>query len=351
MDARAARYVEPGRLEVRRVDVPEPAPGEVRIRVGGCGVCGSDLHFFSGAWDPPKDATPGHEVSGVVESVGVGVSSLAIGHPVSIEPLRYCGECEHCLGGAHNQCEEGGFFIGKEDGGFGELMIAPAMACHPVPDGVTLEEAALGEPLAVAIHAIRQARVGSGLSVGVIGAGTIGLLAVAAARAAGAGTIIASARHPHQAKAARLAGADAILPTEGDAFVSAAEEACPGGVDVVVETVGGSSEPVAQAMALARKRGTVVFLGGFPGPIEMDPRTIVYKELHVIGSFTYARPGPGLRSDFQLALDWMAARRVDVAAIITHRLPLDEIQRAHEIAADKSSGSIKVVVKPAQEPV
>ena len=193
---RAAVIRAPGSIEVQDVATPAPAAGEARVRVAFCGVCGSDLHRFRGDL-PLVSVTPGHEISGVVESVGSGVTTISPGDRVCVEPIAPCGSCRYCSTGHHQLCSHARYLAGNANGGFAAFVILPATMLHRLPETITLDQAALMEPLAVAVHAVRQGEVGPGSSVCVLGAGTIGLLALQAARANGAGRVFITAKHAH----------------------------------------------------------------------------------------------------------------------------------------------------------
>jgi threonine dehydrogenase-like Zn-dependent dehydrogenase len=266
---RAAIFRAPGSIEVQDVGCPVPAAGQARVKVAFCGVCGSDLHRFRGDL-PLISVTPGHEISGVVDSVAPGVTWVAPGDKVCVEPIVPCGDCRYCRTGHHQLCTRVHYLAGDVDGGFAEFVIAPATMLHPLPDTIPLEQAALMEPLAVAVHAARQGGVGPGSSVCVLGAGTIGLLVLQAARAHGAGQVFITAKHAHQAEVATFLGADGVIAANADVAAEVARHTVGEGVDCVIETVGGHAPTPALAMNIVRKRGSVVIVGGFSSPQHTD---------------------------------------------------------------------------------
>jgi 2-desacetyl-2-hydroxyethyl bacteriochlorophyllide A dehydrogenase len=339
---RAAIFRAPGRIELHDVAAPVPGQGEARIRVAFCGLCGSDLHRFRG--DLPVIAvTPGHEISGVVDRVAEGVTSIAAGDRVCVEPLVPCGVCRYCRTGHQQLCVDAHFLAADVPGGFAEYVTVPATMLHRLPDALPLDEAALMEPLAVSVHAVRQGRVGPGSSVCVLGAGTIGLLALQAARANGAGWVSITARHPHQAEAAAVMGADNVISADADVRAEVHRVTDGEGVDCVIETVGGHAPTPALAMDIARKRGRIVIVGGFAAPQPVDFRQLVMKELDIAGSHTYDY-GPDMHRDFEVALRLVASGRVQLERLTSHHFPLARIQDACEAALTKHDGLLKAVI-------
>jgi 2-desacetyl-2-hydroxyethyl bacteriochlorophyllide A dehydrogenase len=339
---RAAVFRAPGRIEVHDVQIPEPGAGQARVRVSFCGVCGSDLHRFRGDLPMPS-VTPGHEISGTVDSVAPGVTSVAPGDRVCVEPMVPCGDCRYCRTGHHQLCAHAHYLAADVDGGFAEYLIAPAMMLHRLSEAIALDQAALMEPLAVAVHALRQGDVRPGSSVCVLGAGTIGLLVLQAARAQGASQVLITARHAHQAEAASAFGADGVIDAHHDVAAEVARLTDGEGVDCVIETVGGHAPTPALAVDIARTRGSVVIVGAFASPQPINFRQLVLKELHIVGSHTYDY-GPHMRRDFEVALGMVASGRVQLDRFTRHRFPLERIQEACLVALTKNDGLLKALV-------
>jgi 2-desacetyl-2-hydroxyethyl bacteriochlorophyllide A dehydrogenase len=338
----AAFWRGPGALELRRVPRPKVEPGQVLVQVRSCGICGSDLHVFTGGL-PPAAVCPGHEISGEVVEVAADVREVHAGERVAIEPLVTCRTCAYCRTGDYQLCTRFQLLGMMVNGGFAEYVRIPSYAAFRLPATVDLEVGALTEPLAVGVHALRLARMRLGDRVLVLGAGTIGLLCVAAAKAAGASQIWVTARHVHQQEVARTLGASRVFGGhDGDAQLSVAATECP--PDIVIETVGGRAATIDAAVGLVRPAGTVAVLGVFTGMAKMNPTLLMSKEVRLIGSVTYGRPGP--RADFDVALDMLAADPEHFRRLITHRVPLTAITSGFETAADKRSQSIKVAVRP-----
>jgi L-iditol 2-dehydrogenase len=340
---RAAFCSQPGEVVVRDVDDLVPGEGEAVVRVVACGICGSDLHWYNGTGVPPA-VCPGHEIVGEVAAVG-SAGGVREGDRVAIEPLRACRRCERCLRGDYHLCGKLRILGLSDDGGLADQVIAPLESLFVLPAGLPVRDAVLTEPLAVAVHAARIGGVDAGTDrVLVLGAGSIGLLSVVAARAMGAGEILVTARHPHQADAARRLGADRVFSTDDEGRAALAEAARETDIDVVLETVGGEARTLQQGIFAVGPGGTVVVLGVFTKDPSFPALVALAKEVRVIGSMVYNRSG-GV-ADFERTLDILADRREVLVPLITHRFSLADVDRAFQTAADKSTGAVKVVIEP-----
>lgn len=296
----------------------EPAPtGEgVRVRVASAGICGSDLHLLS--FEMPTIL--GHEIAGVLDD----------GTLVAVEPIAPCHECGPCRNGEYNLCTVGPDMIMGigQNGGMADECRVPASSIIPVPSGLSITDACLVEPLAVAVHGVRRARVLPRERVAVVGGGSIGQTAVVAVQATGA-TVALEARHEAQRQAADRLGAT----TMGD-----------GHYDVVIEAAGTSSA-LARAVELCRPGGRVVLLGSYwDGTVDIPAYAVSMKEINLIPSSMYGRVGPS--RDFEVAGALLAARPEVPGTIITHRFPLDAAAEAFTTAQDRHAGAIKVVLEP-----
>src|SRR6266542_2802201 len=230
------------KIDVRETDVPSPGPGEVLVRVRACGICGSDLHFYHGVFPAHPNISPGHEFAGEVAEVGQEVSGFEEGQRVVVEPIRRCQECAFCRTGRYHLCPKHMLLGTFAPGGLAEYVSVPAYTLYPLPGGLDFELGALVEPLAVAVHGLHLANLTVGERALVLGSGTIGLFSIIAAKAAGAGDVIATFRHDHQGEAALAAGASRVI--RDDEFAGLENE----DIDVVIETIGGSGPTLAQAL-------------------------------------------------------------------------------------------------------
>jgi threonine dehydrogenase-like Zn-dependent dehydrogenase len=223
-------------------------------------------------------------------------------------------------------------------------MVRKVAGCYPMQDNLSWEEGGLTEPLAVAVHAVRRGEMTGGETVAVLGAGTIGLCCIAAARALGAGKIIATAKYPQQAKMAVRMGADMAVSPEGDALKDALADVTDGrGADLTLEAVGGRSDAALnQAVDVTRLQGRIATTGNFWRPVTIDWFKCLLKEQSMIWSATYSIMEG--RHDFEIALDLMSSGRVKLKQIVTHTVPLEQIQKGFDISVDKTKGAIKVQV-------
>jgi threonine dehydrogenase-like Zn-dependent dehydrogenase len=327
---------------LREEDEPKVTPGRVLVRVRNCGICGSDLHFYRGEFPSPPDLRMGHEISGEVAAVGEGVAHVSAGQPVAIEPVEVCRTCRYCYTGREQLCPERKFLGTMLPGAFADYILVPSYIVHPLPDSVDFEAGSLVEPLAVTVHGLRQVALEFGERVVVLGSGTIGLMAIVAARALGAKEVLATARYPHQAEMARALGATHVAQA-GDNAVGELIGALGGrGPEVVVETVGGVANTVNEAIALAQSGGRVSILGIFSNQPLVNTTLAVLKEVSLVGGITYGHING--RSDFEVALEVARRHPDDMRKVITHRVALEDIAGGFATANNKSQRSIKVTV-------
>jgi threonine dehydrogenase-like Zn-dependent dehydrogenase len=298
------------------VEVPAPVRSGVRVRIRSAGICGSDLHLIAGGIDLPH--TLGHELAGV----------LADGREVAIEPLVPCGECDLCATDAYNLCRAGaGMILGIGlDGGMAEEVVVPERCLVPLARGVSARDACLVEPLAIAVHGLRKNGLRAEDRVAVVGAGTIGLCAVAYA-AGFAAEVGLHARHDAQAEAGERLGARPIA----------------GEYDLVVECAG-SASGIRRAVRLCRPGGRLLLLATYWGGLEFPAIELAMKEIRVAPSSLYAVAQD--RRDIDLAAELLAMRPELPGLLISHRYPLDAAVEAFRIANDRKAGAIKVVLEP-----
>ena len=338
---KAAIYEDIERIALKDVDPVTPAPGYVVVDTKCSGICGSDLHNYFGEWDQSHTHAQGHEVAGVVTEVGEGVEGFAAGDKVTMECFSHDSSCEYCERGQYNHCTGRGWFSGDGHGGFAEFTTMHESSLFRLPDSFTFEQGALVEPLAVAHRAVMQSCVTHRDRVLVVGGGTIGLLTLAAAVAAGVKETAITAKYPQQIEVAKALGADHVIDVSETAVTDFVKEWTGSGVDCVIETVGGA-QAFNDSLTCIRKRGTVVLVAGYFKPLEVDLRKIVWSEAVITGSNCYAYSGR--EKDFDAAIQLISSGTVDPTKIVSHKLPLDDIVEAFRIAADKTSGSVKVHV-------
>jgi threonine dehydrogenase-like Zn-dependent dehydrogenase len=343
-EIRAARWTPARELEIDACRLGDPGPGQAQVEVRSAGICGSDLHFYRGEFKARPGIVPGHEVAGTVTAAGAGVRHVREGDLVGIEPLLSCGTCGFCLTGNYHVCTERGLVGETAGGGMSELATVPARTAYRAPAGADGEVIALAEPLACSVHGYAKVNLRARETVLIIGAGTIGLTALIAAKASGASALIV-ARHPHQQEAARRLGADEVIADDAGGHDRLAELSEQRVVDVAVETVGGRGDTLLQAQLAVRPKGRLLLLGVFTVPtVGINPLLLAAREVEIVGSMTYAASNG--RADYQIAMEIVADHAAAARSLITQRFPLAAVHRAFGVALDKSSRSIKVHINP-----
>lgn len=297
-----------------------PGAGEVQIRVSHCGICGTDLHVFHGAMDHrvTKPAVIGHEMSGVIETVGAGVSGWAAGDRVTVRPLDACGACPACEAGNSHICMKLKFIGIDRPGAMQKLWTVPAKTLHRLPDSLSLKAGALIEPIAVACHDVRLGEVAAGEFVVVLGGGPIGALVALVARHKDA-RVLVSEMNPFRINMLRELGFEVVNPAETDLVALVEEKTGGAGADVVFEVT--SSKAGAEMMTkLPRVRGRIVVVAIFSKPIEVDLFKFFWRELSLRGARVYEA------QDFEEAIQLAASGALPLDKIITNVAPLDQLE-------------------------
>ncbi|MBI3457908.1 MAG: alcohol dehydrogenase catalytic domain-containing protein [Candidatus Rokubacteria bacterium] len=339
---RAAVLRAPRVLTIETVEAPAPGPGEVLVRVGAAGICGTDYRIWTGERAVRHPLIPGHEFIGEVAGVGPGVGRVAVGQRVAVEPNWGCGACDLCREGSGNLCLQRTAVGIDRAGGFAELAVLPERACWPAPTGVTDERLLLTEPLAVVVRAVTRATPRAGESAAVVGAGTLGLLALQVLRARGCRVLVVS-RTDRRLGLARALGAEAIVALgTGDPVAAARAFSGRDGVDLAIETAGTAAavEFVLGQAGFVRPGGRVVLTGLPHEPARVEFFWLVRREIDVRGSMIY-------QQEFGEALGLLAQGAVDVAPLVTHRFPLERLEEA--LATHRRPEAIKVAVFPRPE--
>jgi 2-desacetyl-2-hydroxyethyl bacteriochlorophyllide A dehydrogenase len=326
----------PRDLRIRPASAPTPTAGDVVVRVAMAGLCGTDHRIFTGDRAVSYPRVMGHEFVGRVEAVGEGVTRVAVGDRVAVEPNYSCGVCPLCREGNRNLCLARVAIGIDVDGCFADVARVPARCCWPAPANVSDEDLVLTEPLAVVVRAVERGAVRRGETVAVVGVGTLGLLALQVLRARGA-RVLCVGRTGRRFGLARELGADAVHATP-DGPLEAAARAFSGreGVDAVIETAG-TPEAVNHALELVRPGGRVVLTGLPHAPSTVSFFSVVRREVTIIGSMIY-------QDEFAGAMRLVAAGQVRTGPLITHRIRLDDIARA--FVAHEEPTAIKVAVIP-----
>lgn len=330
--------------------IPNPGPGEVRLKIVSVGVCASDLHYYRdgriGTTVLREPLVIGHEASGVVDALGEDVTNVKVGDRVAIEPTNPCGKCEWCLTGHFNVCPNVKFFgTPPENGCLRDYILWPAELAIKVPDSMSMDEAAIVEPLAVGVYAAKLAKIGTsatdascGETVAILGAGAIGLSALQSVKAMGAERVILSEPVKERRELAKRLGATEVIDPSACDAVDEFHRLTEGfGPHVVIECTGEDSATL-EASRIVRILGRVVVVG-IPDKEEYAFEASVSrrKELSVV----FCR-----RSNLaaETAIEWMAEGKVDGACMATHRFPLEQTEEAMKLAIAKSDGVVRAIV-------
>lgn len=328
-------------LEMREVAEPTPRPGEVVVKVAAVGICGSELHGF--VTHAPRRTPPlimGHEFCGTVEALGEGVTGVRPGDRVVVNSVISCGRCEDCLDGHSHLCREGEVFGMKRSGGFAEFCAVPATTLLPLPENVSLLQAALTEPLANGVHALSLTCQRFPETVVIFGAGTIGLLALQVVKASGALKLVAVDISDARLEEARRLGADEVFNSRKSEVVAAVRALTRGrGADIAVDAVGAAETRHAAVMA-TRPGGEIVWLGLHDDPTQVSGFAVVLGERRILGSFAVT---PG---NLRTALGLLAQGKVELSPWV-RSFPLAEGARVfRQLATDPPQDFIKAVLLP-----
>ncbi|RQO46212.1 L-idonate 5-dehydrogenase [Variovorax sp. KBW07] len=333
----------PDDLRLDEQDAGEIGPGQVLVKVGMGGICGSDLHYFhNGGFGTVRIKEPmvlGHEVAGTVVAVAPGVESVRIGDKVAVNPSRPCGACKFCLEGLPNQCLDMRFYgsamrTPHVQGAFRNMLLCEATQCVKVAEHVPLRLAALAEPFSVGLHGVSRAGPLLGKRVLVSGCGPIGVLAIAAARAHGAAEITATDVVDEPLAIARAMGADQVINVAQDKAWVSRYSVDKGTFDVMLEC-SGNERALRDGLEVMRPRGVVVQLG-LGGDVSIPQNMVVAKELSICGSFRF-------HAEFALAVRLINEGRVDLSPVVTHTFPMLKAREAFELASDRKQ-AMKVLI-------
>lgn len=333
------------RLEVTDFPTPTPGPDELLVRVKACGICGSDIHGYDGSSGrriPPL--IMGHEASGLVEAVGAAVSRFRPGDRVTFDSTVYCGECAFCRAGQINLCDRRqvlGVSCGeyRRHGALAEYVVVPERTAVTLPADLPFDQAAMVEPVSIAVHAVNRLPVRLGDAAVVVGTGMIGLLVVQALRLAGCGRIIALDVEPRKLALAQELGADVGLDAR-DPEVATQVAALTGGrgADVAVEAVGAAA-PVQLAIRCLRKGGALGLVGNLAPHIELPLQAVVTRELTLYGSCAS-------QGEYPACLELLRRGAIRVTPLVSAHIPLDAAPPWFERLYQREPGLLKVIVEP-----
>jgi threonine dehydrogenase-like Zn-dependent dehydrogenase len=319
-------------IELREVEPPPLKDGWVRLKVGACGICGSDLHGYKdGIYR--AGGVPGHEMAGTIVDGPTGLADELY----AVEPWLWCGECEFCRIGKVQHCKNGTLVGAQVPGGLADMVDVPAMHIYPSDPSLSPQEASLTEPFGICTRAVHLCELKMDTRVLILGAGSLGLISGMLCQGY-AERVAISYRYPSQAEAARKLG---LEPVAEDDVIGWAQDYGP---DVVLETVGGHANTMEVATAACRSGGRIVVLGLFSIKPELDMRALIRKELKIMGSafFGTSEHGPEFRASTKLLPHYKA----DLPVIQTHQFPLSRVADAFAAAVSKDDRPIKVTIFP-----
>ena len=331
---RAVVWYGPHDLRVEERPLPPLGPRDVLVEIAACGLCGTDVHAVEGLisfYKPPR--VLGHEASGTVRAVGSAVRAVRPGAAVAIDPSLGCGACFYCHSGKPYTCPQR---VGYGSG-WADFQVVDEQVVHVLPDGVPIEIGAFAEPLSCALHAVEQSGLRIGESVAIVGAGAIGLLTLLCACRGGANRLIVSDPDPARRElAARLGATDVIDPTADDVIARVRALTDGRGADRVLEAVG-SAPTIETAIELVRPGGMIVVIGVAPtaAEVRLRPHELFAREATI--HFSYIR-------SFEFARAVALLPHLDLAPLLTHRFPLDQVNAALEAASSRAG--VKVQVQP-----
>lgn len=337
----------PGHISVEDVPDPRPGPGEAVLRVSAAVICHSDIRVYKGQKSARKGVIPGHEIAGIIEAVGEGVEGLRPGERVVVCPVVACGNCEFCSQGKRNRCPQRRTLGYDDDGGVAELMLIPRELLAlghvlPVPRGLSLDVAALTEPLAGVLNSLETCRLQAGDSLLIIGAGPMGLMHLLLARLRGATRLMVSEPDAGRRSRARDLGATEVVDPAGEEMPAVALAATGGrGFDAAVVTAA-LPAVVGETLASVRRQGVVSLFGGFPPEtsVQLDPNVVHYGEIVLTGSQNAST------DQYRRAIS-LIPRLPELATLLTHRFPIEEARKAYE--SRLADEGLKSVVLPGGE--
>ncbi len=335
-----ANLIEPTKMILERVPEPLPGPGEVRLKIETCGVCGSDIHAWHGQHPFIQcPIAPGHEFAGRIDMLGPGVTNWQAGQAVIAEPSLVCGECENCRAGKYNICDKLKVIGCQSDGGFAEYLVVPAKKLVELDPRMSFEQGSFVEPLAVAVHALRLTTITPETRLLILGAGTIGMMHLLVAHAWGVKDITMTDRIASKLDLATELGAAHTV----DVSKTRLEDFCrttygtERAFDVAVECVGVGGT-VRDGIATLKKGGTLIVVGVFPSEVPVNLGLVQDRELKLLGSLMYRM------DDFVEARDLIASGRAPTEPLISARYPLEQIDVAMQAINEHPEKNIKTMI-------
>ncbi|AWI04688.1 2,3-butanediol dehydrogenase [Clostridium drakei] len=351
---KAALWYDKKDVRIEEIEEPKVVKGSVKIKVKWCGICGSDLHEYLGGpiFIPVGQPHPlsgnvapvvlGHEFSGEVVEIGEGVSNFNVGDRVVVEPIVACGKCPACKEGKYNLCSSLGFHgLCGSGGGFAEYTVFPEEFIHKIPDNMSYEQAALIEPMAVALHSIRIANFKTGDTALVLGSGPIGLATIECLKAAGAKLVVVLQRKSVRQEYAKRAGADVVLDPNEVNIAEEVKKLTGGvGVDAAFETTG-AKIGFDTGLDSLKFEGTMVITSIWEGETSFNPNVLVFSEKKIVGTLAY-------RHEFPATIAQMSDGRIKAEGYITKKALLDNIveEGFGALTGPEKKSHVKILITP-----
>ncbi len=329
----------PGKIEFQEIPVPQPQPGEALIQIMKIGICGSDIHVYHGEHPfTSYPVTQGHEVSGVVHALGTGVTGLTVGQKVTIQPQVVCGACYPCRHGKYNLCENLKVMGFQTTGVASQYFAVDAAKVTPLPESMDLDEGAMIEPLAVAVHAVRRAGDVAGQDICVLGAGPIGILVAQAAKGMGARRVMVTDVSGLRLEKAKECGADFCVNTKEKDFGAALVECFgPDKADVIYDCAGNNTT-MGQAIAHARKGSALILVAVFAGMASVDLAVLNDHELDLNTSMMYRT------EDYAEAISLVNQGKVQLKPLISKYFAFKDYLEAYRYIDANRESTMKVII-------
>lgn len=329
---RAVVVPAPGTWSLEEVPVPRPGPGELLVEVKAAGICGTDLHILAGHFPPaPYPLIPGHEFAGTVAETGPGVTGVAAGDRVAIDPSLFCGQCRYCQAGRGNLCARWGAIGDTVNGAFAEYVLVPAKTAHTLPADLSFAAGALVEPTSCVVHGLHRLAMRPGSDLLIIGAGTIGLLLLQAAKQSGGTVIDVVETNESRLQRATAFGANHVATAASELVAQRGR-----GYEYIIDATGAPAA-VQSALAALDRGGTLLIFGVAPedGQVKVFPFTVYNDEHTILGSMA-------ILNSFGPALALLTAGVIDPDRMVTHRFALEEFDAA--LTAMRERQGLKVQI-------
>lgn len=338
-----ARLTEPYKICFETAPIPTPGKRQALVKILRCGICGSDPTTYKGMHPfCPPPVVMGHEFSGVVVETGEDVTRVKEGQRVTVLPHLTCGHCDRCKEHKSNLCEEVKCIGGQADGGHCEYIALDEQMLYPIPDSMSLESAAMVEPAAVGYHGAVRANLTPEDSVLVFGAGTIGIFAMQACKAKGAGKVYITDMDEERLQLALALGADGVINQQKETVEEGLTRLCgdPHNIDKFFECVGGKGTVLDQIISIARRGTTIVMIGIQSEGCHVERLPFIGEhELSLLGSNMYDA------QDYEEVIAYMGENRIRTDGMITHTFKFDQLLEAFDLAVEKKEKFMKIMLE------